>query len=66
MQINTSKSRNNDRKVIGLKRRNRVNRLLEKHYALNWLNCLIVCLFWAKSGKYYSKKRGRLMQLVYD
>ena len=23
-----------------------------KHYARNWFNSLIVCLFWAKSGKY--------------
>ena len=34
-----------------------------KHYAPNWFNCLIVCLFWAKSGKYYSKKHGKLMQI---
>ena len=33
-----------------------------KYYAPNWFNCLIVCPFWAKSGK-YSKKRGKLMQL---
>ena len=35
----------------------------EKHYAPNWFNCLIVCPFWAKSGKYCSKKRGKLKQL---
>ena len=23
----------------------------EKYYAPNWFNCLIVCLFWRKSGK---------------
>ena len=34
-----------------------------KPYASNWFNCLIVCLFWAKSGKYYSKKHEKLMQL---
>ena len=34
-----------------------------KYYAPNWFNCLIVCPFWAKSGKYYSKNRGKLMQL---
>ena len=34
-----------------------------KHYASNWFNYLIVCPFWAKPGKYYSKKRGKLMQL---
>ena len=34
-----------------------------RHYALNWFNCPIVCLFRAKSGKYYSKKHGKLMQL---
>ena len=34
-----------------------------KYYALNWFDCLIVCPFWAKSSKYYSKKRGKLMQL---
>ena len=28
-----------------------------KHYVPNWFNCLIVCLFWAKSGKYFSKKQ---------
>ena len=33
-----------------------------KHYTPNWFDCLIVCYFWAKSGK-YSKKRGKLMQL---
>ena len=27
-----------------------------KHYTPNWFNCLIVCPFWAKSGKYYSEK----------
>ena len=27
-----------------------------KHYAPSWFNCLIVCPFWAKSGKYYSKE----------
>ena len=35
-----------------------------KHYAPNLFNCLIVCPFWAKSGKYYSKKGGKLMQLL--
>ena len=34
-----------------------------RHYALNWFNCLIVCPFRAKSGKYYSRKHGKLMQL---
>ena len=34
-----------------------------RHYALNWFNCLIVCPFRAKSGKYYSRKSGKLMQL---
>ena len=34
-----------------------------KHYAPNWFTCLIVCPFWAKSGKYYSKKRGKVVQL---
>ena len=34
-----------------------------RHYALNWCNCLIVCPFRAKSGKYYSRKRGKLMKL---
>ena len=34
-----------------------------KRYAPNWFNCLIVCLLEAKSGKYYSRKRGKLMQL---
>ena len=34
-----------------------------RHYALNWFNCLVVCPFRAKSGKYYSRKRGKLMQL---
>ena len=34
-----------------------------KHYAPNWFSCLIVCYFRAKSGKYCSKKRGKLMQL---
>ena len=33
-----------------------------KHYALNWFNCLVVSPFWAKSDKYYSKNRGKLMQ----
>ena len=33
------------------------------HYALNWFNCPIVCPFGAKSGKYYSRKLGKLMQL---
>ena len=32
-----------------------------KHYAPNWFNCLIVCPFWEKSGKYYSEERGKLM-----
>ena len=27
-----------------------------KHYTPNWFDCLIVCPFWAKSGKYYSEK----------
>ena len=35
-----------------------------KHYSLNWFYYLIVCPFWAKSGKYYSKKCGKLMQLL--
>ena len=26
----------------------------EKYYTLNWFDCLTVCPFWAKSGKYYS------------
>ena len=34
-----------------------------RHYALNWFNCLIVCPFRAKSGKYYSRKHGKLMEL---
>ena len=34
-----------------------------KHYAPSRFNCLIVFPFWAKSGKYYSKKRAKLMQL---
>ena len=34
-----------------------------KHYASNWFNCLIVCPFWAKSGKYYPKKPRKLVQL---
>ena len=34
-----------------------------KHYTPNWYNYLIVCPFWVKSDKYYSKKRGKLMQL---
>ena len=34
-----------------------------RHYALNWFNCLIVCPFRAKSGKYYSRKCRKLMQL---
>ena len=34
-----------------------------RHYALNWFNCLIVCPFRAKSGKYYSRRLGKLMQL---
>ena len=34
-----------------------------RHYALNWFNCPIDCPFRGKSGKYYSKKRGKLMQL---
>ena len=29
-----------------------------EQYALNWFNCLMVCPFWAKSGKYYSKSVG--------
>ena len=37
--------------------------LISKHYAPNWFNCPIVCPFWAKSGKYYSKMRGKLQQL---
>ena len=36
---------------------------LANHYAPNWFNCRIVGLFWAKSGKHYSKKRAKLMQL---
>ena len=36
---------------------------IQQHYAPNWFNCLIACLFWAKSVKYCSKKRGKLMQL---
>ena len=27
-----------------------------KHYASNCFNCFIVCLFWSKSGKYFSKR----------
>ena len=34
-----------------------------KHYASNWFNYFIVCPFRAKSGKCYSKTRGKLMQL---
>ena len=34
-----------------------------KYYAPNWFNCLIVCSFGAEEGKYYSKKRGKSMQL---
>ena len=34
-----------------------------RHYAPNWFNCPIVCPFRAKSGKYYSKKHGKLLQL---
>ena len=34
-----------------------------KHYASNWFNCLVVCGFGGKSGKYYSRKRGKLMLL---
>ena len=34
-----------------------------KHYAPNWFNCLTVCPFWVKSGKYNSKKHVKLMQL---
>ena len=34
-----------------------------RHYAPNWFNCPIVCLFRAKSGKYCSKKHGKLLQL---
>ena len=34
-----------------------------KHYAPNWFNRLIVCSSGAKSGKYYSEKHGKLMQL---
>ena len=36
---------------------------LANYYAPNWFNCLILCPFWAKSGKYYPKNRGKLMQL---
>ena len=35
----------------------------KKHYAPNWFNYLIVCPFWARLGRFYSKKRGKLMQL---
>ena len=34
-----------------------------RHYAPNWFNCPIVCPFRAKSGKYYPKKRVKLLQL---
>ena len=34
-----------------------------KYYAPNLFNCLIVFPLWAKSGKYYSKHRAKLMQL---
>ena len=34
-----------------------------KRYALNWFYYIIVCPFWAMLGKYYSKQRGKLMQL---
>ena len=33
-----------------------------KYYVPNWFNCLIVCPF-GQSAKYYSKKRGKLIQL---
>ena len=29
-----------------------------KHYAPIWFNCLIVCSFWAKSGKHHSESVG--------
>ena len=35
----------------------------EKRYAPKWFDDLIVCPFWTNSGKYYSKKCGKLMQL---
>ena len=34
-----------------------------KYYAPDGFNCFIVRPFWAKSGKYYSKKCGKLIQL---
>ena len=34
-----------------------------KYCAPTCFDCLIVCSLWEKSGKYYSKKRGKLMQL---
>ena len=33
-----------------------------RHYGPNWFNFLIVCPFGTKSGKYYSRKRGKLMK----
>ena len=32
-----------------------------KHDAPNWINCVIIFPIWEKSGKFYSKDRGKLM-----
>ena len=53
--------------LLMLKRKKFMEKCMQKgpaqtgHYSPNWFNCLIVCLFWAKSGKYYSEKREKLM-----
>ena len=34
-----------------------------KYYVPKWFNYLVVCPSGGKSGKHYSKKSGKLMQL---